>query len=449
MASQIVDGQIHQPLNISADAPSINLKGFQWGTVDEIHPTPPPPAPSQHADRPPDAPSITAETNGATNGTATAATPIPDNTVKAGQFELHPGVITAPLAPFPLNHFQGVYAGNGFNTIFRPQTGEALGDNLLQLNLTTEQLTFGATIGSIPNRGLFGQPDITLQGLPYLQTIQDVTNEKTGKGDSITRTDIHFETGVWLHVPGSRDTNNASSVVRMASIPHGSTINAQSLAPSISDQGTSGGLTPGRPSFETVNITPFGGPDPKAPGALQVFPSQTAGNSTTNRIPQDLGLFIKQGTITDEILQNPNKILETANTGLNITEFVTFEVSTGSTLNGGGTANVSFLQANANVPLVKARFWIETILYAVNIPAFTKPNPVTLRPTMPAGSTAPTPQFLITPPAKLPSQATTILVPGTQIQYSQVVNLVFGGLTWPHASVATLVPQAPQPFTMR
>ena len=55
---------------------------------------------------------------------------------------------------------------------------------------------------------------------------------------------------------------------------------------------------------------------------------------------------------------------------------------------------------------------------------------------------------LVTSPSKLPSEPKKILVPGIQIQYSQMVNLNFAGLTWPHVSVATLVPTGPQPFTM-
>jgi hypothetical protein len=59
-----------------------------------------------------------------------------------------------------------VYRGNGFNTIFRPQNfvltltdlggipaTEGNNDNVLELNLTNERLTFSKTLGSVPNRG--------------------------------------------------------------------------------------------------------------------------------------------------------------------------------------------------------------------------------------------------------------------------------------------------------
>jgi hypothetical protein len=39
-------------------------------------------------------------------------------------------------------------------------------------------------------------------------------------------------------------------------------------------------------------------------------------------------------------------------------------------------------------------------------------------------------------------------VQSTQIQYSQEVFLYFNGLTWPHVSVAMLVPEAPIPVRL-
>ena len=65
-------------------------------------------------------------------------------------------------------------------------------------------------------------------------------------------------------------------------------------------------------------------------------------------------------------------------------------------------------------------------------------------------SLAPTPVFTITaPPGGVKEKELTIKVPGIQLQYSQTINLNFGPLTWPHVSVATLVPVSPQPFTMK
>ncbi|MDQ2762990.1 MAG: hypothetical protein M3Y22_05730, partial [Pseudomonadota bacterium] len=51
----------------------------------------------------------------------------------------------------------------------------------------------------------------------------------------------------------------------------------------------------------------------------------------------------------------------------------------------------------------------------------------------------PVPKFLVHPPMEIKTPR-TITVKSTQIQYSQQVFLNFNGLTWPHVSVATLVP---------
>jgi hypothetical protein len=93
-----------------------------------------------------------------------------------------------------LEAFKGPFAGTGFNLIFRPNSAPELGgttfpnpvfgnpipqapnENVLELNLTTETLTFSKSLGDVPNRGLEQQGDIHLNGVPYLQVINDVTN---------------------------------------------------------------------------------------------------------------------------------------------------------------------------------------------------------------------------------------------------------------------------------
>jgi hypothetical protein len=48
----------------------------------------------------------------------------------------------------------------------------------------------------------------------------------------------------------------------------------------------------------------------------------------------------------------------------------------------------------------------------------------------------------VRPPVPI-SHPTEITVTATQIQYTQTVLLNFAGLSWPHVSVATLVPASP------
>src|ERR1700759_4529604 len=85
-----------------------------------------------------------------------------------------------PAAPSPLGplaDLAGTWKGTGFNTIWRPhQVGlpgdPANQDRFLELNLTSETLTFTPIPGEITNRGLL-QPDIQMFGLTYLQQISD------------------------------------------------------------------------------------------------------------------------------------------------------------------------------------------------------------------------------------------------------------------------------------
>jgi hypothetical protein len=117
-----------------------------------------------------------------------------------------------------LSNFSGPFHGTGFNLIFRPNNTNTApfpkpvhpappavpSENTLELNLTQETLSFSEPIGNVPNRGLTSQKDIFLNGVPYLQVINDVTNTATGKADG-QPTAIHFEPGLWMHVPATTD----------------------------------------------------------------------------------------------------------------------------------------------------------------------------------------------------------------------------------------------------
>jgi hypothetical protein len=346
----------------------------------------------------------------------------------------------------PLAHFTGAFTGKGFNVIFRPDNPQTpthlpvpvgASDNILELNLTRETLSFSPSLGSVPNRGSV-QGDAFLNGVPYLQTISDVT---TGRAIG-----IHFEPGLWIIVPPTKDPHEGSTLVRMASIPHGTTINAQ------------GTFTqhPGPSQFGIEDITPFIEGDPGQPIR---FPSQTANDRTTPRIPQDLTSFINNGTITQAILDNPNVLLHEAILGLNIMETTRISVSTAPSLPlfGGGTDNIAFLWGDAaaasspspsgqNAQTLKmlATFWIERVQRTVRVdPLRPGQHTVTIRPE-PTAKGQPVPSFLIRPTRVLTAPV-DIKVEYTQIQYSQRVVLNFAGLSWPHVSVATLVPAAPIP----
>jgi hypothetical protein len=365
---------------------------------------------------------------------------------------------TAPLpAPSlgPLSAFTGTFRGTGFNTIFRPQNAKTPtplptpvpgSDNVLELNLTEETLSFSASLGAVPNRGEV-QGDIILNGVSYLQTINDVTIPGQSVG-------IHLEPGLWMAIPATTDPDEAVSLVRMGSIPHGTTIQAQGTSIAIN----------GKPNIQPIGITPFTVPTPTQPGQPVTFPSQTATATDTARIPQDLTSFIKAGTITQEMLTDPTTLLRNHIESQTITATTVISIATTQALPlfGGGTSNMAFLLGNAaalsdpadtvqnaQAVAMQAIFWIETVEYTIPIPAGDIGSPVGSPITVTAESgpgpdAQPVPDFLVTVPASVKAPL-TIKATATQIQYAQQVFLNFNGLTWPHVTVATLVPAAPVP----
>src|ERR1039458_7219693 len=283
-----------------------------------------------------------------------------------------PAARPPPLGP--LSAFVGDWVGNGFNTIFCPDNNVTPTplpnpvpppppprDNILELNLTSEELAFSRSLGSVPNRGTNPQGDIFLNGVPYLQTIKDITIH----GESVG---IHVEPGIWIHVPTTTVPPFGESVVRMASIPHGTTIEAQGTFVSVA----------GPPTIAPVDITPF---QTANPANKIKFPSQTASNQQTPRIPQDLTQFIAAGTITQAMLDDPNTLLRNHISKQKITNTTAIIVSTAPPPApqvlpfGGGVDNIAFLlgQAAASAPNAQALqmfaiFWIETVEEVIPVP---------------------------------------------------------------------------------
>ena len=166
----------------------------------------------------------------------------------------------AQAAPEPplgnLNSLPGKWVGHGFNAIWRPHHPDNPQDRFLELNLTNETLVFTKINGAIPNRGLL-MHDINMFGLTYMQQISEKSN---GAG-------LHIEPGIWAHVPKTSAPNEPQTVVRMASIPHGTVILAQ---------GT-GKVVNGPPQIHDNNILPFpigGSPAVVQPGRADVHRAQ-------------------------------------------------------------------------------------------------------------------------------------------------------------------------------
>ena len=306
--------------------------------------------------------------------------------------------LLGPLRAFVGSYHTRTWSGPGFNLIWRPhdKTGTNTQDFFLELDITKETLSFTDITGpeGIANRGLL-QGDIALGGVAYQQEVSDVTR--------VPPKALHFEPGVWVNVPKTTDPAEDSTVARMGTIPHGTTINAQGR----------GFLSPdGKPRFTSSSIMPFriGSPDDGTTGIVQFdegkppistdFPARTP-------VSELVGL-------TDAHFSDPSLILSDLANSQNITKTTVFVISTdinapnapqgpnpGVPKEGGGTDNIAFLVGaaggpNANAARMTATFWVEEV-----------------RDT--DGSS-----FL-------------------QLQYIQRVLLDFNGLSWPHISLATLV----------
>jgi len=237
-----------------------------------------------------------------------------------------------------LANLSGSWSGSGFNVIWRPHhPGQ---DHFLELNVTTEELTFSAIPGAIPNRGLL-QNDITMHGLSYLQQIQDTNIIVNGAPAG-----LHFEPGLWLNIPVTTAPKEVATIARLASIPHGTTILAQGTAKTTS----------GAPSIPKVSITPFSIGSPN-----QTIPFDESNLSKPSQFrTQPPGLK----NVTQAMVNNPNSVL-TAHAKPNITSTTTLHVFTkNADIVGGGTANTAFLKgkanANADAARMHATFWLQT-----------------------------------------------------------------------------------------
>jgi hypothetical protein len=286
----------------------------------------------------------------------------------------------------------GTWVGHGFNAIWRPH--HLSQDRFLELNLTDDKIVFTRIKGDIPNRGL-DMPDINMHGVTYMQQINEAGNPLAG---------LHVEPGIFAVVPQTSNPAEPPTVVRMASIPHGTVINAQGVFQVI----------PGGPqTIPNNNILPFSfGEQPPTnadfDGVAKTFSELDLSIHSDFR-QEPTG--ITQADLQN-IVKNPNSVLQEAlhkslqGTRMQSRTFLHVSTTDSVIKGGGGTANTAFLTSstnsgvgNARATQVEATFWIETI----------------------AGTGG--------QPAKL------------QLQYTQLVMLDFNGIHWPHVTVGTLVKQ--------
>jgi hypothetical protein len=312
----------------------------------------------------------------------------------------------------------GTWEGSGFNLIARPAFHFGT-DLYLQLNRTREVLKFDPIGSPIPNRG-FGQKDIFLYGLTYLQKIHDAGHDGA----------LHIEPGIWVRQPHTTfppekaEPEGQELVARMGSIPHGNAMLAEGVAKRFSGPPTlkSGSVNYFGSLFPSFNSTPFGVP-PTAAGininaagsseALTApnlvppavpFPEYNLANApgaantrtpfaTNPAEPPILDNPENQALINDPIVLLQNVIDKQVKEGYEF-EGVTLNIATRSPISflttanaptgasvpvtvpqfGGGIENIHFLdgksvsvggkaepEENAKTALVYATFWIEKV----------------------------------------------------------------------------------------
>jgi hypothetical protein len=335
----------------------------------------------------------------------------PDNTTVAADLGL-------------LAELAGTWEGDGFNLIARPDFHDSA--NLyLQLNQTREHLKIDAIGSAIPNRG-FGQDDIDLFGLNYLQKIHDAS---TGGA-------LHLEPGLWITQPATTfppetAPTGAQIIARMGSIPHGNALLAEGIAEPFTGTPVlaAGAAQYAFSRFPSFNSTPFGVPptapvavfcaagsseaataaanalppfdqynlgiasgagnprtpfdtspaEPPLPANINGVPMQTVVNDPITLLQQTITDQVKnghsfEGTVLNIATVTPLNFLKTANSA-----------ATGPSVPvalpdaGGGIENIPFLsgeqaaapgpEENAQTQIVYATFWIEKVKHAT-IPTF-------------------------------------------------------------------------------
>jgi hypothetical protein len=417
------------------------------------------------------------------------------------------GPLTTALQLGPLAFLAGSWRGPGFNAIWRPDNDQAPENSaihrFLELNLTNDSFNFQIIPGVVPNRGFNNQPDLDLYGLHYLQRVSDADPSPGPKvkppGYSTTaRQALHIEPGLFMNVPASQQPANATggtivnqpAIVRMGSIPHGTTVLMQGPNPGskptlgkphiphLKPFSTAGNAYPGLapipfpgpyvvppsapPPLPDLLQPPPVPPGPNPPavgiqpittlGAQHVIPeinialdTLAPGSQSTGPYPEHFQHFIN----------DPNSVLREAIEDQDILGFIQINLTTDTlSLNGIPTLGVgSLFETVNNIPFL-------------GVANQALPNPLPGQPATVAAQADPIPNAYVysasatfwiewvrnpgAPPVLLhkgggePAGPILELEPFwehstyLQLQYSQLVILIFNNILWPHVTVATM-----------
>lgn len=407
------------------------------------------------------------------------------------------GPLTTALQLGPLAFLAGSWRGNGFNAIWRPDNGQPPENSMihrfLELNLTNDGFDFHVIPGVVPNRGFANQADLDLYGLHYLQRVSDADpapppSNPDGYSQTANQA-LHIEPGLFMNVPASQQPSsgntpivNEPAIVRMASIPHGVTVlmqgpnpgmtptlgkpNIPALTPFINPNGTYPGLNP-IPFPGPYTVPPQPPPVPPGPNPPAVGIQPAVANGTQHVIPEiniALDTFAPGSQSTGPypetfqgFIDDPNSVLRDAIAGQDILGFIAINLTTDTlSANGLPTLGVgSLYEAVSNIPFL-------------GVANPTPPSPLPNQPATVATAANPVPNAFVYsasatfwiewvripghhhPPIPLhtgpgrPAKPILELEPFwehstfLQLQYSQLVILIFNDILWPHVTVATM-----------
>ena len=198
--------------------------------------------------------------------------------------------------------------------------------------------------------------------------------------DLTTGEALHIEPGLWLNIPATTQPQSDASIARLATIPHGNAVCTVGFSQNVVFQGL--------PDIPPANTVPFktGGQAPP-PGTKNPYPEYDLSSPSafrTSPLPPQ---------ITQAIIDDPNVMVRNALQGQHLTKIIRLITSTAA---AGGIGNIPFIVKNANAPSLESVFAIETVQ----------------------------------------SDSGTDFL---QLQYSQTALLNFGGMSFPHVTVGTLI----------
>jgi hypothetical protein len=199
--------------------------------------------------------------------------------------------------------------------------------------------------------------------------------------DATTGGALHIEPGLWLNVPATAVPDAGPTIARLSTIPHGNAFCATGEAVELD---VDGGM-----EIPPANTVPFaiGGLAPPAgtPNPYRAYDLSVACANRTSALP---------ALITQAVIDDPNSLGRNAIAEQTLTHVTHLLTSTTSSVD---IANLPFITENANTVRLDSVFSIEHVVGSGEAPEY------------------------------------------MQLQYSQTALLEFGGMTFPHVTVGTLV----------